>query len=303
MNEPYLWDRSGPPDPEVARLEALLSSLGHKAPVPRRPSQSWWYALAACVVLAAGIGLWMRPGPASVWRMNGKPVTIGKSIDSGSGRVLLESLAVGEVQLEPNTELRVISSDKGGTQQLALLRGTLHALIWAPPKQFVVSTPQGKSIDLGCAYTISILPDQTELLTVTSGWVAFQAGDRESFLPSGASCRIRPKSGLGLPYVESAGKDLQEAVASYDARPEAATVARLLDLARTEDSLTLWHLLLRTRDAERERVARRFGEFHPQADREGLAKAEAGALDAAWNLLGYGDTGWWRSWKHTWRGL
>src|SRR4029077_3389924 len=27
MNEPYLWDRSGTPDPEISRLEEMLASL------------------------------------------------------------------------------------------------------------------------------------------------------------------------------------------------------------------------------------------------------------------------------------
>ena len=27
MNEKYLWDRSGPPDPEIERLEQLLAPL------------------------------------------------------------------------------------------------------------------------------------------------------------------------------------------------------------------------------------------------------------------------------------
>jgi len=30
MNEDYLWDKSGEPDPEVQRLENLLAPLGHK---------------------------------------------------------------------------------------------------------------------------------------------------------------------------------------------------------------------------------------------------------------------------------
>ena len=30
MSDDYLWDRSGPPDPEVARLEELLRPLGRQ---------------------------------------------------------------------------------------------------------------------------------------------------------------------------------------------------------------------------------------------------------------------------------
>ena len=38
MNDDYLWDRSGPPDLEVARLEQRLAPLRyrHRAPRPSR---------------------------------------------------------------------------------------------------------------------------------------------------------------------------------------------------------------------------------------------------------------------------
>ena len=39
VGDDYLWDGSGPPDPEVARLEALLSPLAHDAPL-RLPARA-----------------------------------------------------------------------------------------------------------------------------------------------------------------------------------------------------------------------------------------------------------------------
>jgi ferric-dicitrate binding protein FerR (iron transport regulator) len=36
-DQPYLWDRSGAPDPEVARLETLLAPLAHDAPLALKP--------------------------------------------------------------------------------------------------------------------------------------------------------------------------------------------------------------------------------------------------------------------------
>ncbi len=35
--DPYLWDRSGPPDPETARLERLLAPLAHAEPLRETP--------------------------------------------------------------------------------------------------------------------------------------------------------------------------------------------------------------------------------------------------------------------------
>ena len=42
MNEQYLWDRSGPPDAEVQRLERTLAPLGYgcRAPLPRDAHRS-----------------------------------------------------------------------------------------------------------------------------------------------------------------------------------------------------------------------------------------------------------------------
>jgi hypothetical protein len=38
MNEDYLWDGSGPPDPEIARLEELLAPFQYRVrpPAPQR---------------------------------------------------------------------------------------------------------------------------------------------------------------------------------------------------------------------------------------------------------------------------
>lgn len=65
--EPYLWDRTGPEDPEVARLEGLLAPLRHRAPLaplqqlPKRRAVGPWLAGgAAALALAASVALWMR---------------------------------------------------------------------------------------------------------------------------------------------------------------------------------------------------------------------------------------------------
>jgi hypothetical protein len=73
MND-YLWDRSGEPDPEVERLEALLGRFRGDTPAPvmptvplapRRPRRPYLPALvaaAALVVVGFGSGLWMTLG-------------------------------------------------------------------------------------------------------------------------------------------------------------------------------------------------------------------------------------------------
>jgi hypothetical protein len=65
MSDDYLWDRSGEPDPEIARLERTLGKLRHK-PAPlvlpvARPRRSFFPALAAAavVLLVLASGLWL----------------------------------------------------------------------------------------------------------------------------------------------------------------------------------------------------------------------------------------------------
>jgi len=58
MNEPYLWDKSGPPDPFVAKLEAALGGVRSKVEVIGvRSSQVRRRVVVASAVVAAAAGL------------------------------------------------------------------------------------------------------------------------------------------------------------------------------------------------------------------------------------------------------
>jgi hypothetical protein len=128
VSDRYLWDRSGPPDPEVERLEQLLGTLraAQPAPVtpvtarkilkvspplpPRRSRWFYWPMAAAAVITLLAVGLsWQaaqtktRPatiGPTwSVARLAGAPrVGSRQIIDAGR-------LAVGQ-WLETGTQGR-----------------------------------------------------------------------------------------------------------------------------------------------------------------------------------------------------
>jgi len=85
-----------------------------------------------------------------------------------------------------------------------LERGTIHAVIWAPPGEFVVDTPSAVAVDLGCVYTLHVDDSGAGLLRTTMGWVGFKLNGQESFIPAGAICQTRPKIGPGTPYMEDA---------------------------------------------------------------------------------------------------
>lgn len=71
MNEDYLWDKSGEPDPEIEQLEQTLGRLRYKRPIQplplQMPSRSWLrpsfspaLAIAATlVILLLAVGLWL----------------------------------------------------------------------------------------------------------------------------------------------------------------------------------------------------------------------------------------------------
>jgi hypothetical protein len=332
----YLWDRTGPPDPEVVRLERMLAEFAQAippaplrlppaVPVPRRRLPGVLLAIAATVTLAL-VGLTWRDRlhPAATWevtRVTGAPavasrvlsgtehVREGTLLDTrADGRVAIAVGEIGQVQLEPDTHVALLRA-RPGDYRLELDRGTMHALIWAPPGQFSVETPGSTAIDLGCAYTMTVNDDGTGLIRVTSGWVGFGWHGREAFIPEGAVCRTRPALGPGTPYFDDSSAAFVAALDvldSHAATAEAERVAldRVLADARSRDSVTLWHLLSRVPAPARDRVFDRLASFVPAppgVTREGIRDGRQDMLDTWWNYLGFGSTNWWRVWEQEWR--
>jgi FecR protein len=318
MNEDYLWDGSGPPDPEIVRLEQALGTFRYRGGPPAllpRPRAAWrWAAIAAAIVggVVAVRMLAPRPEPTS-WqvdraagpaRVGGKDATASMHIDRGDilrtgAGARLELLAddIGRVELGPQSELRA-SSGKG----LSLARGQLHAFIWAPPREFVVETPSSSTVDLGCEYTLDVDSAGNGIVRVSMGWVAFQFHDRESFIPAGARCATRKTSGPGIPFYEDAPQPLKTSLARYE-RGDSTALPGILASARPRDGLTLWHLLARTQAKDRAAVFARFASLvtlPPDVTADAIGRLDAHALDLSWDALKLEDTEWWRGWERRW---
>jgi hypothetical protein len=320
MSEDYLWDRSGPPDPELERLEQTLAPLRyrHRADVVRdtreRPRILW--AAAAAVVLAA-IATWqlrVPPSPATAWqvaslegasRIGSQDAAVSMPMRSGqllrTGRdsqVSLQAEEVGKIDIGPDSELRASSN-----RQVMLNRGMLHAFIWARPGQFVVETPSARAVDLGCEYTINVDGSGNGLLKVSMGWVAFQYEGHESFIPAGAECVTRKREGPGIPFYEDAPERLQRGLSIFEAGDPASALDMILDSARPHDALTLWHLLTRVPPSDRARVFDRFAKLvtlPPDVSREGVARRDRQMIDRCWDALNLENTDWWRGWERKW---
>ncbi|PYQ11798.1 MAG: hypothetical protein DMF80_20480 [Acidobacteria bacterium] len=321
----YLWDGSGERDPEVERLERLLSSLRSHRPAPELPAPANQRAfggtlpvvVAAAAVALAVAGTWLAArSPAPAWEVTRLAPSAGGDAVAGVERLRvgqwLETDAfsrarvkvglIGEVEVEPLTRLRLV--DAGARfHRLSLAHGTLHARIWAPPGGFLVDTPSALAVDLGCAYTLQVDESGSGLLRVGSGWVGFEYRGHESFVPEQARCRTRPGVGPGTPYYEDAPPELVRALSEVDfdpgpARPEA--LARVLGTARRRDALSLWHLLGRLGPLDRAAVYPRMAELVPPpagVTREGVLAGDRSMLDRWWEALGLGSVDWWRRWK------
>ncbi|MCX6590789.1 MAG: hypothetical protein NTZ56_04625 [Acidobacteria bacterium] len=319
----YLWDKAGTPDPEIAALEQTLAALRYQAPaagtapaildqqqVPAHPvfqlhQGGRWKpvvrralaagaALAAAALLAAV--LWPRPN--SGWTIAGgdaAPTAIAAGeLLTAPRQLQLNADGIGTLTVEAGSRIR-----PGRGHQFELQRGVVHAFIWAPPGQFVIDTPRARVVDLGCQYTLSLDDAGNGLLTVETGWVAFQAGERESFIPAGAACQVDARRGPGTPY-RPASADLARALLRLDAGDTGA-LAAVLDTARAADGVTLWHLLVRATPAERTAIFDRLAQLIPLPPvRAEIIRGEPSARDAVWNALQLGHTDWWRTWKHPW---
>ena len=279
---------------------------------------------AAAVLLVIGGAAWITfVQPRIGWAVEsiaGAPVVDGRAIDGsarlGIGRWLTTDegsrarIAVGQighVDVEPNSRVQLVES-RGREHRIALTEGTIHARIWAPPKFFFVNTPAAVAVDLGCAYTLQVHPDGSGLVRVTHGWVGFQHGGREAFIPEQAVCATRPGVGPGTPQYEDAPAAYADALAlldfgsPHDPRRSSALDA-VLSQARRRDALTLWHLLQQGTSEERTRVYERMVTLAPPppgVTREGVLAGDRRAIDLWWNSLGLDSTTWWRLWKKDW---
>src|SRR5437899_9353071 len=153
MDNDYLWDGSGTPDPDVERLERLLGRLRAVPPPLRLPepaSRRRWpsyvplLATAAVVVVMVGMTWRTSRRPVTSWRVasTAGPARLGASTFGAAGRLAvgqtlttdaasrawLEVGTIGQVTVESDTTLRLVATGTAH-HRLALDRGTINAFI------------------------------------------------------------------------------------------------------------------------------------------------------------------------------
>lgn len=328
--DPYLWDGTGTPDPDVARLEALLRPLGHRGRLPGLPARAprrraralLRQTFTAAAALVLGFGAWFLTGGIrggwTVQPLTGTPQVDGRSLGADAllrrgGRLVTDAGAraridvgrIGRVDVDPGSSVSLVTAG-AREHRLSLERGTIHAKIWAPPRFFFVDTPSAETIDLGCAFTLHVGDDGAGLIRVTHGWVQFADGGREAFIPQGAVGSTRPGAGPGTPRYEDAPAGYAAALdlldfGSADDAARARALRLVLETARPRDALTLWHLLSRGAAAERRLVFDRLASLAPPpagVSREAVLAGERGPLQAWWESFGLEGTSFWSRLKN-----
>lgn len=190
MKNDYLWDggdAAGEPDPEVQQIERLLSEFRGNRQAPELPALnrsagarlSWRAVAAGIAVVAAGVWLALGTAPEG-WQVDRSGsgtsrLAVGETLETGAGgHATLNVGEIGVIEVEPNSRLRLIRARKN-EHRMALDHGLIHAMIWAPPRSFVVDMPSAAAIDLGCYYTLEVAADGAGLVTVMSGGRASSA--------------------------------------------------------------------------------------------------------------------------------
>ncbi len=243
-----------------------------KSVASRRTARSRWkmkilVAFSLVVFIAAGVWFTIQSSTAGwnvartqgVLRIGNEPVGANGTLHVGDwletdniSRAKINVGLIGQLDVEPNSRLRLIDA-KTTDHRVELERGTIHAQIWAPPRLFFVETAAATVIDLGCAYTLSVDSTGTALLKVSAGYVAVSGEGKESIVPAGAACETRPGAAPGTPFRLSASPSFRNTLAQCDSE-NGTNLASVLAQARTEDAVTLWHLLKRTDGIQRAKV-------------------------------------------------
>lgn len=296
--------------PDIAARLTSDAAPAQLAGTPRRtffgPFVPTAVAAAAVFALVAG-WIWLRPAPDAgpgwtVTALAGQPRVgdaairgtqswrVGQWLETdATARAQFSVGTIGEVQLEPNSRLRLLDAETTD-HRIELAVGTMHALIWAPPRLFFVETPAATAIDLGCAYTLHVADDGIGHLDVTAGYVALENRERAALVPAGMSCKMYPHAGPGTPFAASAAPELRHALDRFDSGSgEPEVLRQVIAHSEQEDAITLWHLLARASPPLRAELFSALAAFAappPETTRAGIIEGDRAMLNLWAETLG-----------------
>jgi len=301
-----------------SKENSFYESDGSRALFFKKPDKKrgGWFVIGAAAIavvlgIALGIFYYFQSSTAfwTVEKLAGTPIIgsdeltdhgilkVGEWLETDDkSRARLKVGLIGEVDVQPKSRLKLVETTPT-EYRISLDRGKINAAIWAPPRLFFVETPSATAIDLGCMYTLEVAEDGSGILKVTSGWVALQSGDVESLIPADAMCKTKKSYGPGTPYFEDASKEFKTALDEFDfSKDKNGALSVILKEARERDALSLWHILSKVLDEERERTYNKISalvEIPEGVTFEGIMNGNQEMMDTLWESLGYGSRSIW----------
>jgi len=286
----------GPQESKIILMPSPIQNIGS-----RNVGKSWIrhsIRVAAALFIAIG-GFWLasRPSPRAweVARLEGTPtigdqhLTLGGQLGVGDwlktdafSRAQLTIADIGHAEIGPNSRLRLVAT-RETEHRLEMTQGRMSAWVSAPPRIFVVETPSGTAVDLGCSYDLFVNESGNGTIHVTSGEVSLEFDGKQSFVPTGAMCETRRGFGPGTPYSDFSSEVMRKVLRQFDfEKGSAKSVESILQNAANIDAITLWHLLQRVDEPTRESVYDRFATLVPppkQVTKEGILRLDKNMLE------------------------
>ena len=211
-----LWDPSLEADPELRRIERLLSiyrvqpgelTFAQKTHVRTALSaRRWLPALAAGILLAISTTVWFQyrlawhdgdAWQATTTNFTGHPasreIAPGNSLTTnGTETARITVARIGSIQLSPDSTLSLTETG-AGRHRVSLKEGHMRARIWAPPGFFGVENGAAEVVDLGCDFDVWKQVDGSGRVSVRSGWVAYRIDNQEVLVPAGFEVRFNAR--------------------------------------------------------------------------------------------------------------
>jgi hypothetical protein len=300
------------PDELWDRVQAELARPARRSPSPlvRRVVRSPVFAVAAVFIALLGgayLGVLIKYGSPDRWEVMpiaGAPRVAGVSLDQRgelttgewltTDSVSSAQLAVGDIgtaEVGPNSRLQLARGAR--TQhRIRLERGSLDAVIDAPPRLFFVETPSALATDLGCAYTLEVDDAGASHIHVTAGWVELRQGNRTSLVPAGLVAEVDVGGAPGTPYPAGMADSAHAALARLDRGVGSsadldAVLQALYPTSRSirirqQNAIALWHLLQRVEGEFRTRVYQQMALITPPPEkvtREGILALDRPMLE------------------------
>lgn len=322
-----LWDPQLPAEGELARLQTLLGNYRHAprpdfewgvapVPVPRRWHR---FALAAAAVVvgvtvagAAWLPWRLQWSENRQWAIQSRAEAVPASLQVG--RILatssretatLKVARIGRMEVLPGTRVRLVDT-RNGHHRVELLEGRMRARIWAPPGYFGVSTGNGETVDLGCAFELHRNRHGKGDIQVSSGWVMHRVNGQETLVPEGYRLQFNEQRS-GIPLAATSSAELRVAVEQLDlalaeGRRVPALEQALAEQAADGDRFTLLSLLTRypalASGPLYPRLSAMFDE--PRVDqrhRQAWQRGSVHAMNLWWERIPRPAKAWWLNWR------